>query len=85
MKWRKQLLKKRRSRKDLAEAEAARRRVYEITWLSKHLKRWQWTAFIPFSPTFDEELFRVKPAKEKKKRRKKQGDAPSIEVTEHDD
>ena len=92
IKWRKQLIKKRRSRKDVAEAETMRRSVYEIAFLTKYLKRWNWTTFLPFSPTFDEELFKIKSSKaDKKKRRRRRGNdddqppPPSIEVTDHDD
>ena len=58
--WRQTLIKHEKSRRGPDDPYSAQKSVYQIPALSTYLKKFTWTKYIPFLPTFDEDLFKVK-------------------------
>ena len=71
-KWRQTLIKRKKSRRGPDDPYWAQTSVYQIQALSTYLKKFTWTKYIPFLPTFDEDLFKVKnrfPGRKNKKKK----------------
>ncbi len=71
LKWREQVLKQAKDEDAAAEESGGLRRnplaLYEIPFLTYQLKRWSWTRYVPFLPTFVEK-------KKQNKKKRKRGD-----------
>ena len=72
IKWRQELIKKKKksSKHGDNNTDHLKQQIYEIPVLTEYLKRWSFTRYVPFLPTFDEELFNIKTKFPKRKRKK---------------
>ncbi len=85
-KWREHLLTKEKAeeiRQELEDNAGFRRNplaLYEIPCWTHKLKRWRWTKYVPFLPTFVEPSRRKTMKKRKKRRKERENGAVQDDV-----